>query len=130
VPVADNVTISLTDKQFDWHGTNYQLGRGRTFCSDKTMLWVFRIENASAAGFTPNVDPDNMTMVDSTGKSYKLTEGCYAPFMGPFEGYTTQAGQQDFAGVSFATDSVPATATYFDLTITITGTQLTFRYHL
>jgi len=73
------------------------------------------------------VDGDNVTLVDSTKKPYKLVQICAHPFAGVFPGQTIQANQSAFAAVVFNVDGTPATATYFDLTITITGSKFTFR---
>jgi len=43
VPLADQVTISLTDEAFSADGRDYQLGMYHGDCDHTNMIWVFKI---------------------------------------------------------------------------------------
>ena len=94
------------------------------------MTWVLQIENTGSKPFVASVDTTRM--VDNTGKDYPLSSACGgSPLSGSFgEPATLGQGETWDGYIAFQAKNIPAEATYFDLHLTLSGTQLVFRYRL
>lgn len=125
VTLRQGVTITLVPSHGSY-GTGIQSG-----CFG-SMYWVFQLDNASSAPYTVIVDQRSLSMADDLGKHYDLESRCGGtPYAADFPGPTTLgAGQSTYGVVLFNPKDLPADAHYLDLHISLSGTNLAFRFPL
>jgi hypothetical protein len=93
-----------------------------------TTAWIFDIENYSSNNANILVDPASIRLVDSTGQVYSGPHQCHLDlgdlFAHPISLFT---GWKGSTAVTLDVDALPATATYLDLHMLISGQPITFR---
>ena len=108
-------------------------------CSDQNdMEWGINIANRGKIPANVRIDKASASMIDNTGKVYRLpreescqtadhSAGAFAQALKP-EGISLNPGQEFWGSIRVAADEVPANVTYFDFRITVNGAPLVFRY--
>jgi hypothetical protein len=130
VPLRAGVTIQLRDDLRT--GSSLGPGVGAPCGGDPRMMWVFSLTNTSNSSYTINVDRDSLRQVDSTGKTYPPIKYCFVDAL--YEAFavptTLTANRPETGEVTFDARNIPPQATYLEMSMTLSGTPLTFRWSL
>ncbi len=126
VNIAPNVVATLIDEE------QASVTGVHTRACGTEMTWVLQVTNRSAKPFTLNLDKSSLKMVDSTGKSYALSQACTShPYSGSFaQPIVLVPGEVGKGYVAFDAANIPISAKYFDLSVVLSGTPVAFRYLL
>jgi hypothetical protein len=99
------------------------------------MTWVLQVENRSNAPFVSSLDTANLTMLDSTGKSYPPNSECRGVSTAPYSGSfglprRLAPGEVQRGRIAFRIRDIPLSASHFQLKVTFSGVPIEFRYML